>query len=1119
MLQLTLARLFITFFGLFTLGNAQITFDNCPGDETINNTGAFPYAYTIPVITATVNSSGIAADVKVTSTPSYFPGIDINFGVGYVLNLEYTASANNETDVCEFSVTFLDTGDPYYPDCPTKPLVFNTNDSDMAEATWNETTPNDASAGMISESMLTKPAETSPANFPIGETNLTYTATDGSGNTGTCIITIRVIDIGDPIVTEYPNDTIIDTDSGQPTALYNWTAPVATDNSGTAVIVFYEINGMTCSSPSYEFPIGSSVVTVNVSDQSGNSVSGMFNVTVEDNEPPMIDCPTNVTSNNYIGEVFGLINVSTDIGSLNATVTWDPPVTSDNSNGTVTVVSSPFESGDMIPIGTHTITFTATDFSENNDTCKFYFEVEDVEPPNATCPSVVAGVTDPGSPNGTVSFNITVVDNVLVSHFETKYALVYPSSKTIDMVSYDFETTAVFPIGETIIEYTFYDNASPTANQESCYVTVVIKDDEEPYIINCPVKIIIVNTTTGEAFAINITWFEPSATDNSGETLVPVSDYTSGDNMFAIGNTTVQYNVSDLAGNFNDSCSFVITVGDNESPMIDCPTNVTSNNYIGEGYGLVNISTDEGSPNATVTWDPPVTSDNSNGTVTVVSSPFESGDMIPIGTHIITFTATDLSGNNDTCEFYFEVEEQLLKTYEDVEPPNATCPSVVASVTDPGNPNGTVSFNITVVDNVLVSLYEANYTLVCDYRCTIDMVSYDFETTAVFSIGETIVEYTFYDNGSPTANKESCYVTVVIKDDEEPYIINCPVKIIIVNTTTGEAFAINITWFEPSATDNSGETLVPVSDYTSGDNMFAIGNTTVQYNVSDSAGNFNDSCSFVITVGDNESPMIDCPTNVTSNNYIGEGYGLVNISTDEGSPNATVTWDPPVTSDNSNGTVTVVSSPFESGDMIPIGTHIITFTSTDPYGNSDTCVFGLKVEDNEDPVLGCPPNINTTTADGSNQAFNVNWTDPTVIDNSGANITLTSNYSSGSNVFYDGSTDVIYDAVDSSGNVATCKFTVTVTDIEPPLLINCPNDIVLATDLGLPTLNYSWIEPTATDNVDTSPMISSDIDAPYVFNISVYVITFTATDDSGNEAMCNFTLEVKGDQIVVHETK
>ncbi|XP_071942839.1 hyalin-like [Antedon mediterranea] len=317
------------------------------------------------------------------------------------------------------------------------------------------------------------------------------------------------------------------------------------------------------------------------------------------------------------------------------------------------------------------------------------------------------------------------------------------------------------------VGFTFQYTASATGAMDVvCEFYIRVVDKQAPYIIDCPMDM-IVNTTTGEAFAINVTWMEPSATDNSGETPVPVADYTSGDNMFPIGETTVQYNVFDSSGNFNGSCNYVVTVEDNENPMIGCPANVTSTNYIGEGFGLVSVRTDQGSPNSTVTWDPPVASDNSNGTVTVVSSPYESGDILPIGIHTLTFTATDPYGNNDTCEFYIEVE--------DVEPPNPTCPSIAYGVADPESPNGTVSFNITVVDNVLVATFYTNHTLVSS--SAIDMVSYTFKSTGVFPIGETIVEYTFHDNASPTANQASCYVKVQITDQEAPDIINCPKQV------------------------------------------------------------------------------------------------------------------------------------------------------------------------------------------------------------------------------------------------------------------------------------------------------------------------------------------------------
>ncbi|XP_033096507.1 hyalin-like [Anneissia japonica] len=81
--------------------------------------------------------------------------------------------------------------------------------------------------------------------------------------------------------------------------------------------------------------------------------------------------------------------------------------------------------------------------------------------------------------------------------------------------------------------------------------------------------------------------------------------------------------------------------------------------------------------------------------------------------------------------------------------------------------------------------------------------------------------------------------------------------------------------------------------------------------------------------------------------------------------------------------------------------------------------------------------------------------------------------------------------------------------MEPPVLYNCPNDTVIGTDTGLATRNYSWTAPTADDNADDNPWISSNIYSPHVFEIGVHNITFNATDDSANVATCSFTVDVR----------
>ena len=63
-------------------------------------------------------------------------------------------------------------------------------------------------------------------------------------------------------------------------------------------------------------------------------------------------------------------NLNTDAGSPNATVSWTPPTASDNSGEAVTLTSD-YSPGDTFPIGTTTVTYTATDCYGNAATSSF----------------------------------------------------------------------------------------------------------------------------------------------------------------------------------------------------------------------------------------------------------------------------------------------------------------------------------------------------------------------------------------------------------------------------------------------------------------------------------------------------------------------------------------------------------------------------------------------------------------------------------------------------------------------------------------------------------------------------------------------------------------------------
>src|SRR5690606_35134783 len=97
-----------------------------------------------------------------------------------------------------------------------------------------------------------------------------------------------------------------------------------------------------------EFPIGTTTNTYVVTDAAGNTATCSFTITVTDEEVPTISCPAN-------------INMNVDAGICGAVVQFEMPEANDNSgNVTVTQTAGP-ASGEVFPVGTTTVSFTATD--------------------------------------------------------------------------------------------------------------------------------------------------------------------------------------------------------------------------------------------------------------------------------------------------------------------------------------------------------------------------------------------------------------------------------------------------------------------------------------------------------------------------------------------------------------------------------------------------------------------------------------------------------------------------------------------------------------------------------------------------------------------------------------
>ncbi|XP_072175620.1 hyalin-like [Diadema setosum] len=403
----------------------------------------------------------------------------------------------------------------------------------------------------------------------------------------------------------------------------------------------------------------------------------------------------------------------------------------------------------------------------------------------------------------------------------------------------------------------------------------------------------------------------------------------------------------------------------------------------------------------------------------------------------------------------------------DTEPPVVSCPADIVQGTDPGLPTAVVYWTANATDNVAVT------------STTTSLMS-----GQINYIGSRTIVFTAYDAEGNFAN---CTFNVTVVDLETPTFTGCPSNI-TVNTTAGSSTGV-ATWTPPMANDNAGAVDSLVSSNNPGDS-FSIGTTVVTYTASDIYGNQNN-CTFNVVVEDNENPVLaSCPSDILTNTTTGL---LV----------ADVTWTVPNATDNSGPVAVNQTAGLSPGSNFTLGSTLVTYTVTDPSGNSASCSFYVNVTDGEKPMFTSCPSDQTVGTDFRLNSTTVNWTEPVVSDNDV--YTVTSDYSSGS-VFYVGSTLVTYMAVDSSGNTETCTFTITVEDKTEPVVSGCPSNITVMTDAGQSYATVNWTEPVFSDAVDgvvNSTSTHSPLDQ---FNIGSTNVTYSASDDAGNTATCVFTI-------------
>lgn len=181
------------------------------------------------------------------------------------------------------------------------------------------------------------------------------------------------------------------------------------------------------------------------------------------------------------------------------------------------------------------------------------------------------------------------------------------------------------------------------------------------------------------------------------------------------------------------------------------------------------------------------------------------------------------------------------------------------------------------------------------------------------------------------------------------------------------------------------------------------------------------------------------------------------------------------------------------------GTYTLTYTASDPSGNAATPVTRtVKVVDSTAPV------ITLTGANPLTVECHSSFTDP----GARANDTCAGSFAATAAGRVDANTPgtyvLTYTASDPSGNAALpVTRTVIVKDTLQPA-IACPADISVgcSVDPLVPVI----FAATATDNCDSSPVITYSPAPGSGFPVGTTIVTCTARDASGNESSCTFNV-------------
>jgi gliding motility-associated-like protein len=801
----------------------------------------------------------------------------------------------------------------------------------------------------------------------VGVNSAQLTITDNTGNQSQCIANITILDsiapvascIAPGILNVYLDASCF---ASLPASIFN---SGSTDNCNLTS-ASYTLGGL-LNATFTATDLGTSPITLTVTDPSGNVTTCNTSVNVIDTIAPTITCVPDTLQLDVSGNA-----------TLSPSMVLGTSIDNCNNNLLYTLnLGQASLSFNCLNAGSNTVTLTATDSSGNSNFCTTAVFVEDNIAPNANCRPIQTLNLNAGETFGVLTtslIDLGSTDNCLIS----TYAL---SQDT-------FNCTDIYT-NPHIVTLTVTD---ANGNTDSCTSQITVQDNTNPIAL-CQTTTVYLGAGTGTATVTPATVLIPPTGDNC--TTLSSTFTGQGNNIVytcdSIGTHSVMVVVTDISGN-TGSCVTTITVLDSVPPVASCntgsytvqldvlgngflvPQDINNNSYDFCGidtmlvngtdsvfYSCANIgstfvtllvldaSGNPGSCVANVMVNDPInptalchdttlylgntgittitpslidagSSDNCLFSSTVNGLPSINFNCNQVGTNTVQLIITDNSGNTTQCP----ANVTLLDTI----PPTASCI---------GAGNLTVFLDNTCFASIPATSFNNGSTDNCSGSLTYTvggLPNATFNATHLMN-GPTLITLVVRD---AIGNASTCTTTINVSDTISP-IVSCQPDTI---QLTGSNVIVGASSINAGSSDNCSVPTLTINGQSSLTfDCTNLGTNTVTLVGTDVSGN-EDSCSTTIYLEDVAAPAANCLLNTTviidpsTNLAILQPLDVDNGSVD----NCTII------------SYSLSQDTFDCSDLAS-NPHAVQLYVVDQSGNADTCTTQVVVQDTIAPIAVC----------------------------------------------------------------------------------------------------------------------------------------------------------------------